>query len=206
MPSSEFMHPLSPKMQLASDRDNHPMQTHFMAVLATLTLSLSLSACSPEQNWREVTLEGSALKAQLPCKPDRTTRAVSLGGVPVNLHVVGCESGTAIVAVMTVPLPPGADANALMAGWQKATLDNARVRQPLGAGQQQVWHRPGQLPLASSMRVQAQGLRANGDPVMMDAAWGAVADGDRVRLIHAVVYDQTISPEMANTLLDGLKP
>ena len=182
------------------------MRTHFMAVLATLTLSLALSACSPEQNWREVTLEGSTLKAQLPCKPDRTTRSVPLGGVPVDLQVVGCESGTAIVAVMTAPLPPGVDAHALMAGWQKATLDNARVQQPLVAGQQQAWHRPGQLPLASSVRVQAQGLRANGEPVMMAAVWGAVADGDRVRLIHAVVYDQTISPEMANTLFDGLKP
>jgi len=186
------------------------MRTHFMAVLApvtlSLTLSLALSACSPEQNWREVTLEGAAFKAQLPCKPDRTTRPVSLGGVPVDLHVVGCESGSAIVAVMTAALPPGGDANALMAGWQKATLDNARVPQPLAAGQQQVWHRPGQLPLASSVRLQAQGLRANGEPVAMDAAWGAVAEGDRVRLIHAVVYDQKISPDMANTLFDGLKP
>lgn len=182
------------------------MRIHFMTVLSPLTLSLVLSACSPEQNWREVTLEGSTLKAQLPCKPDRTTRSVPLGGVPVDLQVVGCESGTAIVAVMTAPLNPGADAHTVMAGWQKATLDNARVSQPLAAGQQQAWHRPGQLPLASSVRLQAQGLRAHGEPVMVDAVWGAVADGGRVRLIHAVVYDQKISPEMANTLFDGLKP
>lgn len=182
------------------------MRIHFMAVLAPLTLSLALSACSPEQNWREVTLEGSSLKAQLPCKPDRTTRSVPLGGVPVDLQVVGCESGTAIVAVMTALLPPGADAHAVMLGWQKATLDNARVSQPLGAEQQQAWHRPGQLALASSVRIQAQGLRAQGEPVKMEAVWGAVADGERVRLIHAVVYDQKMSPEMTNTLFDGLKP
>lgn len=182
------------------------MQTHFMAVLATLILSLTVSACSPEQNWREVTLEGSTLKAQLPCKPDRTMRSVPLGGVPVDLQVVGCESGTAIVAVMTAPLPPGADAQAVMVGWQKATLNNARVSQPLATGQQQAWHRPGQLALASSVRIQAQGLRAQGEPVKMDAVWGAVSDGDRVRLIHAVVYDQKIPTEMATTLFDGLKP
>jgi hypothetical protein len=40
----------------------------------------------------------------------------------------------------------------------------------------------------------------------MAAVWGAVADGDHVRLIHAVVFDRQISPEMANTLFDGLKP
>ena len=182
------------------------MRTHFMALMASLTLCLALTACSPEQNWREVTFEGTSLKAQLPCKPDRTTRSVPLGGVPVDLQVVGCESGTAIVAVMTAPLQAGADAQALLAGWQQATLDNARVKRPLVAAQQQVWHRPGQLPLASSVRMQAPGLRANGQAVQMAAVWGAVAEGDRVRLIHAVVYDRAISPEMANTLFDGLKP
>lgn len=182
------------------------MRTYYPAVMASLTLGLVLSACSPSQNWREVTLEGTSLKAQLPCKPDRTTRSVPLGGVPVDLQVVGCESRSAIVAVMTAPLQAGADANALLAGWQKATLDNARISRPLVAEQQQSWHRPGQLPLASSIRIHAKGLRPDGEAVMMDAVWGAVADGDRVRLIHAVVYDRQIPPEMANTLFEGLKP
>jgi hypothetical protein len=93
-----------------------------------------------------------------------------------------------------------------MAAWQKATLDNARVSQPLAAGQQQAWLRPGQLPLATSVRVQATGQRANGEPVKMDAVWAAVAEGERVRLLHAVVYDRNIAAELANTLFDGVKP
>jgi hypothetical protein len=174
--------------------------------MASLSLGLALSACSPEHNWREVSLEGSPLKAQLPCKPDRTTRTVLLGGGPVELQVVGCESGTAVVAVMTASLQAGADAQAVMTRWQKATLDNARVQQPLTPAQQQVWHRPGQLPLTSSVRLQASGLRANGEAVNMQAVWGAVSDGERVRLVHAVVYDRHILPEMANTLFEGIKP
>jgi hypothetical protein len=54
--------------------------------------------------------------------------------------------------------------------------------------------------------VQAPGLRANGEPVNMDAVWGAVADRERVRLVHAVVYDRKIAVELANTLFDGIKP
>ena len=183
-----------------------PMRIHSSAVLASLVGALTLSACSPAQNWRDVAIEGSALKVQLPCKPDRTNRSVPLGGVPVELQVVGCESGTAMVAVMSAALPVGSDASAVMAAWQKATLDNARVTQPLAAGQQQAWHRPGQLPLATSLRVQAPGLRANGEPVNMDAVWGALTDGERVRLVHAVVYDRKIEAELANTLFDGIKP
>lgn len=174
--------------------------------MAALFLGFTLTACSPEHNWRDVTLEGSPVKAQLPCKPDRTTRTVPFGGVPLDLQVVGCESGTAVVAVMTVSLQAGADAQAVMTRWQKATLDNARVQQPLTPAQQQVWHRPGQLPLASSVRIQALGLRANGEVVNMQAVWGAVSDGERVRLVHAVVYDRNIPHEMANTLFEGIKP
>ena len=129
------------------------MRTHPSALVAGLSLAMTLSACSPDQNWRDIALEGSALKVQLPCKPDRTTRSVPLGGVPVDLHMVGCESGTAMVAVMSAALPAGVDASAVMASWQKATLDNARVAQPLEHGQQQTWHRPGHLPLNASVRV-----------------------------------------------------
>jgi hypothetical protein len=197
---------LSRKTQFPADQDNHPMRTQKTAVMASLIFGLTLSACSPEQNWREVTFEGTALKAQLPCKPDRTTRSVPLGGVPVDLQVAGCESGTAIVAVMTAALQVGSDANAVLAGWQKATLDNARVARPLLDKEIQLWHRPGQLPLTGSVRIQAKGLRPDGEAVAMEAAWGAVAEGDRVRLVHAVLYDRKISPEMANTLFEGLKP
>lgn len=182
------------------------MYIYSVASVAGLFGALSLSACSPAQNWRDVGFEGHSLKIQLPCKPDRTTRKVPMGGVEVELQVVGCESGTAMVAVMSAALPAGADANTVMAAWQKATLDNARVAQPLVGNQQQTWLRPGLLPLPTSVRVQTPAQRANGEPVNMDAAWGAVAEGDRVRLVHAVVYDRKITAELANTLFDGIKP
>jgi hypothetical protein len=197
---------LSRKTQIAADRDNHPMRIHDVARWTGLSLLMLLSACSPSQNWRVVTFEASSLQTQLPCKPDRTSRVVPLGGTPVELQVVGCESGSSMVAVMTASLQPGADANALMLGWQKATLQNAKITEPLTAAQQKPWHRPGMLPLAASVQVQAPGFRASGEGVTMAAVWGAMAEGERVRLVHAVVYDKTISPEMANTLFDGIKP
>lgn len=182
------------------------MQRFRLGLMACLISALCLSACSPDQNWRDVTLEGTAFKAQLPCKPDRTTRAVNMGVVTLSLQVVGCESAGAMLAVMTAELPAGADATALMSGWQKATLQNARVDASVTPPRQQVWHREGLLPLAETVRIQAKGQNAKGQDVMLDAVWGAVAAGDRVRLIHAVVYAPQIPPEMANTLFDGLRP
>jgi hypothetical protein len=206
MPSSEFMPSLSSKPDTVADQDNHPMQTHFMAMMASLSLGLLLSACSPSQNWRDVRFEGSSFQAQLPCKPDRATRSVPLGATPVELQVAGCESGSAMVAVMTTLLPAGADANALLVSWQEVTLDNARVARPLAIGQSQMWQRAGLLPLAASGRVHADGLQANGQSVQMDAVWGAIAEGNRVRLVHGVVYDRGQTLDLANTLFEGLKP
>lgn len=182
------------------------MRIHSKALVASLSCVLLLGACSPDQNWREVGFEGAALKAQLPCKPDRTTRSVPLGGMPVDLQVAGCESGGAMVAVMTAPLPAGADAQAILVGWQQATLSHAGVAQPLSAKQQQAWSRPGFLPLSSASRVQASGQRPDGQVVNVQAVWGAVAEGDHVRVVHAVVYDRRESSELATTLFDGIRP
>ena len=174
------------------------------AALGALGLagSLGLAGCSPALNWRDVAIEGVRLQMQLPCKPDRTTRSVPLGGTPVELQVVGCEAGDAIVAVMTAVASPGSDPQALLQGWQQATLANARAR----LLHSQTWHRPGQLPLAAAQRIQAEGQRADGQPVQLQAVWGAVTQGDRVRLLHAVVYAPQGRDEPANTLFDSLRP
>jgi hypothetical protein len=40
----------------------------------------------------------------------------------------------------------------------------------------------------------------------MDAVWGAMAEGERVRLLHAVVYDSKISVELSTTLFESIQP
>lgn len=172
-----------------------------LSLLLTI-VAMALSACSPEQNWRQVTFEGTTLKVQLPCKPDRASREVPLGGAPVQLAVAGCESGGAMLAVMTAPLQAGADAQALLAGWQQATLAHLQATAPLSS---EAWSRPGMLPLPAAQRIQAQGRRADGQAVAAQAVWGAFTEGDHVRLVHAVVYADKVSPDLAQGLFDGVE-
>ena len=171
-------------------------------LLLWLLPALVLMGCSPDLNWRQTGFDNTNFKADLPCKPDRTTRQVPLGGMPVDLQVSGCESGTAMVAVMTAALPPGSDANALLQGWQQATLANVQAQD----AQRQAWERPGMLPLPAAQRLTAQGRRADGQPVAVQAVWGAWVEGDHVRLVHAAVYDRQIAAELADTLFESLKP
>jgi hypothetical protein len=170
--------------------------------LVALGLCVGLAACSPELNWRDIGFEGARLKAQLPCKPDRTTRQVAMGSSSVPLQVAGCPSAGAMLAVMTTLAPVGSDPQALLLGWQQATLDNARAR----IEGQQAWQRPGLLPLPAAMRVSARALDAQGQPLQMQAVWGALPEGERVRLVHAVVYGQQADAELVQTLFDSLRP
>ena len=170
--------------------------------LLPLALLAPLLACSPDLNWRQTGFEGTNFQAQLPCKPDRTTRQVPLGGLPVNLQVVGCEAGSAMVAVMSAALPPGADANALLSGWQQATLSQMQAPD----AQRQPWSRTGMLALPAALRLNAQGQRSDGQLVAMQAVWGAFVEGDHVRLVHAAVYERQVSAELADALFEGLKP
>ena len=173
-----------------------------MRILLMLALVALSAACSPDQNWRQIGFEGTALKVQLPCKPDRTTREVPLGGVPVPLAVAGCESGDAMLAVMTAALAPGADAQAVLQGWQDVTLAHVQAQAP----QSQPWAGAGLLPLGAARSVQAWGQRADGQRVHMHAAWGAFAEGDHVRVVHAVVHAPQPRAALAQTLLDGVRP
>ena len=177
---------------------NRPMHKVVLCIFS----AVSLAACSPDLNWRQTGFEGTNFKTELPCKPDRTTRQVPLGGLPVDLQVAGCESGSAMVAVMTAALPPGADANAVLQGWQQATLANMVAQEP----QRQAWARSGMLPLPAAQRVNAQGLRADGQAVNAQAVWSAFVEGDHVRLVHAAVYDSQVQTELADTLFESLKP
>lgn len=173
-----------------------------MAHLFLAAAAAWLAACSPDLNWRDVGFDGSNLKVQLPCKPDRVTRPVPLGGHPVQLQVAGCQAGSAMVAIMTANLPAGADPNALMQGWQQATLSNIEAKDVHA----QPWERPGMLPLPAAQRIAAQGVRSDGQPVAAQAVWGAIIEGEHVRLVHATVYDRKIGPELASTLFDGIRP
>ncbi len=163
---------------------------------------LALSACSPEMDWRSVGFEGSTLKVQLPCKPDRTTRRVTMGGSSVDLQVAGCERGSAMVAVMTAQLPQGADANAILQGWQRITLEHVQGQVEMRTP----WTPKGMMVLPSSQLVQAHGQRPDGRTVQMQAVWGGFAQGEHMNIVHAVVYADKRTEEPAATLFEAIAP
>ena len=163
--------------------------------------ALLLVACSPALNWRSVPLDGAALTATLPCKPDHATRTVEMAGAPVELAMAGCEADNATFAVSSAGLPDPARADAALAHWRAAVLARVGATTVLS---EQPFARPGMLPQPSSVRLVAQGRRADGTPVTVQGVWFARAVGPQVRLYHAVVYTAKPRPEVADAHFAGL--
>jgi hypothetical protein len=174
-----------------------------MNAVAVLFSSAGLTACQPSLNWRAVPLEGTNLKIELPCKPDKTTQRVNMAGLDLDLSMVGCEANDGVWAVMTAQIPASADRAELLKGWRLATLQNMRATQP----QDLTWSPSQVKALPGALRVKAEGVSAKGQPVQAQAVWFSHLEGDSVRLVHAVVY-QNKRPKMDQSdeyLIESLK-
>jgi len=176
--------------------------TMLRAALAAPLLA-ALLACSPALNWRDVALAGSSAHALLPCKADRTTRSVPLGGAPTELAVAGCDAAGATFAVMTATVPAGQAPDAVLAGWQQATLAHMRAS---GTPERRPFTPPGGSALAHAQRVAARGQAPDGRPVMAQAAWTArPGAGGATELLHAVVYAERLKPETADAFFEAIR-
>lgn len=169
------------------------MRTSTAAVL----LATWLAACSPTFNWREVRAEPAALKALLPCKPDKTERRVPLAGHEVLLQVMGCETGGATFAIMVADVGDAGLSGEALAQWQAATLAHIHAQGPKA----RTFVPPGGVALAQSQRVTAIGQRADGSAVRSEAAY--LAKGRYA--IQAVIYADETKPEWVDTFFQSLR-
>lgn len=166
-------------------------------VLAIL-LGAGLAACSPTLNWRQVNPEGVDMSLLLPCKPDRASKNVPLGGRETRLSMTGCEAGGAMYALSVAELADAAASAEVLAQWQALTLSHMRADP------------------SSQQRKSATVPGANGPSPVLLTARGAHPDGHAVqaqalffardaRVFQAVIYAPRISAEAAETFFSGMK-
>lgn len=167
-------------------------------LLASLLLAgLGLTGCSPTFNWREVRVEPTALKAMLPCRPDKASRRVPMAGRQVELEVLGCEAGGATFAVMFADIGDPSRAGEALTQWKIATLGNLRS----SSAQERAFLPPGAQGLRQSQLVVASGQRADGSKVDSQAAY--FARGSQV--FQAVIYADGLTPQMSVNFFSELK-
>lgn len=168
--------------------------TKLVALLATL---LTLTACSPTFNWREVRPDGTRLALLLPCKPDKAEKTVPLGGRDTLLAMLGCETGGATFAVAVADIGHAANAADVLGQWQRLSLAGIQAAEPQT--------RPLKLPGATGpvLVVSAEGVRADGAPVRLSAAY--FAQGSQVFQAVLLVAASAPPADAAETFFSSLR-
>jgi hypothetical protein len=83
-------------------------------LLAGLAVLQALAACSPTWDWRSVPLPGTQLVTELPCRPSRFQRDVTVAGVPLKLYMLSCETGGVTYGVATAEVADPARVDAVL--------------------------------------------------------------------------------------------
>lgn len=160
-----------------------------------------LTACTPTFNWRNVALEGAALQAQLPCKPERAERQVPLNASGAKLRLASCEAGGLTFALAWADVGVADGLPAVLDRWQQAGW--AALRLPVTADAPAGWT-AWQAPLARAQHLrgwQGTGTDHQGRAV---SAWQLYfAQGTVV--YQAAVYGPAISAAQVAPFFEALQ-
>jgi hypothetical protein len=83
-------------------------------LLVSLVLSALLAGCSPDYNWRTVSLAGGAVSSILPDKPITKSRTLEFAGHNITLTFLLAEVDGTLFAVGYAPLPDSLRADAAL--------------------------------------------------------------------------------------------
>ena len=168
------------------------MRFSIYAVLAVV----SLTACNPTFNWRDVRPEDTRLGLLMPCKPDKAQKTVAMAGQPSELMLLSCDAGGVTFALAVADVKDASRVTATLAQWQSATLANMKANPAIPGAALKLAGLP-----SGAVMVKATGQRANGRAVSSQAAY--FAQGARV--FQAALYADKIAPDVADTFFSGLK-
>jgi len=94
------------------------------ACVAASAAALSLAACAPPLDWREVRTEGAALTVWLPCKPQRRVREVDLAAAKVSMEMLGCRADGSTWGLTSADVGDTARVGPALAALRKARAEN----------------------------------------------------------------------------------
>lgn len=168
----------------------------FFSLVAGVACALSLVACSPRLDWREVHGAGVPFSVLLPAKPASSSRQVNLEGLPVSMTMTAADVDGIVFAVGTAELPDHATAMRALSAMKTALVRN------IGGG----IRRETASPAGTTVDIEAAGGRGsdNGQPRLLIARFIVV--DKRVYQLVVVGKEQAVSREAVDTFLASFKP
>ena len=170
-----------------------------LSIFVSSSALLLLLACTPTLNWRDVRLEsanGSTLKAELPCKPDAASRQQQLGGMQVELSMMGCVVDGSTFTLSRIPVLDPLTAPKLLAAWQAAAVANLQAGPtPTTAV---IVYGAGAWPPAARVTLLGTATQAQ-------IYWFAKQTSAGLTLYQAAMYGSQPSHEAATTFFESLQ-
>lgn len=166
-----------------------------------LLSALSLWACSPALNWRQLSLDAGRLQVLLPCKPDQASRDVSLRAdkqdVFVALQLQGCEASGMQFTFGYMTVPEGMQLSTAIAAWRFASLAPLQLGGEMS--QSSNWQLQGALldPAPSITRVMTNKHQAQ-------FVWFAHGQNIYQAAVYGGNHNKGL-PEAAETYFSGIK-
>jgi len=164
---------------------------------AACLAACAMIACAPAFNWRETAIPATSLSAMFPCKPEKASRKVTMGGQETELHMAHCDTAGVTAAVGHARIADAALVGPVLAQWRAATLAGLHV----SASTQSVWVMERAEVLPQAIRVEAAGVGGDGKPLSLKAAWFA-RDGE---VFAAMLYGHSVSPDVVDPFFAGLR-
>jgi hypothetical protein len=123
--------------------------------------ALSLAGCSPALDWHSVPVPGTQLVAELPCRPGRFEREVTVAGLPLKLYMLSCEAGGVTYGVATAEVGDPARVEAVLQALRDGAAAAIRsADSPAGA-----LNMRGATPFSGNSSAHLHGRRPDGEEV-----------------------------------------
>ncbi len=175
--------------------------------LAAALCALTLAACSPRFDWREVRPPGAGFVVALPDRPHTVTREVAFGGRTIPMSMTSTGIGPTLFAVGVAELP----GEAVEPQQVQSTLEWFRDALVRNVGATLLRSEPAAPPaggrsraLRAAITVEARGSpRADGRPTVLAARF-FVAD-DRLYQVVAFGAEGEIPPAVLQTFFDSFQ-
>ena len=168
-----------------------------LRILSGLAVLGSLVACTPTLDWRSVGLPDTQLVAELPCRPARFQRDVTVAGVPLKLFMLSCEAGGVTYGVATAEVGDPARVDAVLRALHDAAVATIRSADPSPGA----LNMRGATPFSGNSSAHLHGQRPDGQPI--DEAIRVFARGTRV--FQASAVGATLPDAALRPFEDGLR-
>ena len=168
-----------------------------LRILSGLAVLGSLVACTPTLDWRSVALPDTQLVAELPCRPARFQRDVTVAGVPLKLFMLSCEAGGVTYGVATAEVGDPARVDAVLFGLRDSAAAAIRSADSTSGA----LNLDGITPFSGNTSAHLHGRRPDGETI--EEAVRVFARGTRVYQASAV--GATLPDAALRPFEDGLR-